>query len=247
MNLRGLYNRRGVRFPNADVFVKNPREGAVSALLTSLVSHWRLNEASGPRLDSHDGHDLSDINTVGSAAGKLGDAALLVAANEEALSHVDSAGLSAGNVDFTVGCWVYLTTNAASGVVGKWQTDSQEWLVYFNGTNFGFYVTEDGGAVSASAINLTAISTGTWYYVVGWHDATADTINCLVNNAGLVSTAHATGVYDGSASMYVGRNEEGLTWLDGRVDSLSLWKRVLTGGERTSLYNGGNGLDYPFA
>ena len=34
--------------------------------------------------------------------------------------------------------------------------------------------------------------------------------------------------------------------LDGSVDELGLWNRVLTSGEMTNLWNGGAGLTYPF-
>jgi hypothetical protein len=54
-------------------------------------------------------------------------------------------------------------------------------------------------------------------------------------------------VFDGSAAFGLGRNEDSLAWLDGRLDSVSIWKRMLTAAERTQLYNSGNGLDYPFA
>lgn len=33
---------------------------------------------------------------------------------------------------------------------------------------------------------------------------------------------------------------------DGRLDGIGIWKRVLTAQERTELYHGGVGLQYPF-
>ena len=80
----------------------------------------------------------------------------------------------------------------------------------------------------------------------GKHDAADDTINISVNNNTPASVTHSTGVFDSNASFYLGRNEEGGTWLGGRLDSISVWKRVLNSAERTLLYNGGSGLDYPF-
>ena len=34
---------------------------------------------------------------------------------------------------------------------------------------------------------------------------------------------------------------------DGLIDEVGLWRRVLTPAERTTLYNCGAGLTYPFA
>ena len=67
-----------------------------------------------------------------------------------------------------------------------------------------------------------------------------------MNNNAAAVTAHTLGVHNGSATFHLGCNEEGLSYLNGRLDSVSIWKRVLTASERTQLYNAGNGLDYPF-
>ncbi|HKQ39583.1 MAG TPA: LamG-like jellyroll fold domain-containing protein, partial [Verrucomicrobiae bacterium] len=84
------------------------------------------------------------------------------------------------------------------------------------------------------------------YFFVVWHDATANTINISVNNTAAASTGHSTGVNSGTSALFLGLNEEGVAFLNGRLDSISIWKRLLTPSERTRLYNSGNGLDYPF-
>ena len=241
--MNALYtNQPGPCFITGDDFIR--RRDARSALLKELISHWRLEEASGVRADAHGGNDLGDVNTVGQAAGKLGNAASFVATNEESLSIGDNTALSMGNIDFTIAGWVRFDTVAGTGLLGKWASGSLEYLVYFDGTNLRFHVSNDGDA-NVSVVNSAAISANTWYFFVAWHDAAADTINISVNNAA-ASAAHATGVNNGTASFYLGRNEEGLTFLNGRLDSISIWKRALTANERTQLYNGGNGLEYPF-
>ena len=217
-----------------------------SPLLDGLISHWKLDEASGPRIDSHGGIDLGDINTVGSAAGKLGNAASFIATNEESLTTGDNAALSMGDIDFTIAMWVWFDALTGTGLAGKWGSGTVEYIAYFDGTNLRFHVSNNGTA-NASVVNAHAISTGTWYFFCAWHDATANTINVSVNDNTPASAAHSTGVHNGTASFYLGRNEEGLTWFTGRLDSVSIWKRVLTAAERTQLYNGGAGLDYPFS
>jgi|SRR5688572_30675063 len=239
-----LYTRRcGSRYLSCDDFHRAPRRRG--ALLNNLVAHWRLDEASGVRADAHGSNSLGDINTVGQAAGKIGNAASFVAANEESLSIADNAALSMGDIDFTIAGWVRFDTLAGAGLVGKWATDSYEYLIYFDGTNLRFHVSDDGTS-NVSVVNSASISANTWYFFVAWHDAVANTLNISVNDNAAASAAHSTGVYDGAASLYFGRNEEGLTYLNGRLDAISIWKRLLTASERTQLYNSGNGLDYPF-
>ena len=238
-----IYTGR-TRYLSGDVFHHNRKRR--SALLNALISHWKLNESSGTRIDSHGGFDLGDINTVASAAGKIGNAASFIAGNEESLSVGDSAALSMGDIDFTIALWVWFDALTGTGLAGKWSTGSIEYIAYFDGTNLRFHVSNDG-ANNISVVNSQSISLSTWYFFVAWHDATANTINLSINNYTAASTAHSTGVYDGGSSFHLGRNEEGLTWLSGRLDSVSIWKRLLTSAERSQLYNSGNGLEYPFS
>ena len=217
-----------------------------SALLDDLVAHWRLEEASGTRFDAHGSNHLTDNNTVGQTTGKLGNAGLFVAANNESLSIADNAALSMGDFDFTIAGWVYLTTTDFTGLIGKWNAGGEEYLVYYDGTNLRFYVSSNG-VTNASVANSQAISAATWYFFVAWHDSVGNTINLSVNDNTPASLTHTTGVINGNAAFYLGHNSEGGTWLNGRLDSVSIWKRLLTANERTQLYKSGNGLDYPFS
>jgi len=218
-----------------------------SPWLNSLIAHWKLNESSGVRADSHSGLDLAEVNTVASATGKIGSAASFIAGNEEALVVAEGPELSMGDIDFTIAFWVWFDSLAlAAGLLGKWGTGSLEYLLFFDGTNIRFYISDDGSN-TANVANSQAIAINTWYLCVAWHDATANTINLSINNNTPASAAHATGVYDGASALFLGLNEEGLTYFSGRLDSVSIWKRLLTATERTQLYNAGAGLDYPFS
>ena len=244
MNMNTLYTRRSGRcFITGDDFIRAPSEG--SPLLNALIAHWRLEEASGTRVDAHGGNDLGDLNAVSQAAGKLGNAAGFEAASEQSLGVGDNAALSMGNIDFTIAGWVRFDSLAGAGLLGKWAGGSLEYLVLFDGTNVRFHVSNDA-TNNVSVVNSASILANTWYFFVAWHDAASDTINLSINNNAAASSAHTTGVHNGGASLYLGRNEEGATYLNGRLDSVSIWKRLLTAAERTQLYNSGNGLDYPF-
>lgn len=239
-----LYTRRSNGcFIAGDDFIRAAEER--SSLLNGLVAHWRLDEQSGARIDAHGGNDLADVNTVGQAAGKVGNAASFVAGNEESLSLADNAALSMGNLDFTIAGWVWFDTLASTGLAGKWASGSLEYIVYFDGANLRLHVSSSG-ADNFSAVNSAIIAASTWYFFVAWHDAAADTLNLSVNNNAPASIAHTLGVHNGGAGFHLGRNEEGVSYLDGRLDSVSVWKRVLAAAERAQLYNSGNGLDYPF-
>ena len=90
------------------------------------------------------------------------------------------------------------------------------------------------------------MSTGASYFVVGWHDSVNNTLNIQVNNGTVNSLAWTAGVLNGSADFAIGaRRDTAPLYFDGRIDAVGLWKRVLTSGERTSLYNSGTGCHAP--
>ena len=81
--------------------------------------------------------------------------------------------------------------------------------------------------------------------VIAWHDATADTVNISINNGSTVSAAYTFGSANGSSAFELGRRTGGASYLNGALDEMGIWKRVLTAAERTRLYNNGAGVTYP--
>lgn len=105
---------------------------------TGLVSWWSLNETNGTRSDCYGSNHLEDINSVGSSAGKQGNAASFVDTYSEHLSINDTASLSMGDMDFTIGGWVFL--NGVTGLrtieTGNWDENNPEEWWYRNDTFF---------------------------------------------------------------------------------------------------------------
>ncbi len=218
----------------------------VSPLLTSLVAFYKLDEASGTRSDSVSTNHLTDNNTVTQAAGKVGNAAQFTAANSESLSITDNAALSLGaDSDFTIACWIYLDSKATHmHIIAKRNAAAAiEYMLFYDtgADRFYFYIT--GTNIAATTIGSPA--TATWYFVVMWHDKTANTVNIQVNNGTADSAAWAGGTSDGDAAFRIGAYDGG-QYFNGRVDAVGFWSRVLTADERATLYNGGSGLEHPF-
>lgn len=223
-----------------------------SSLLNQLAGYWKLDEASGVRADSLGVSPLTDNNTVTQAAGKVGFAAQCVAANTEYLSAPSNPSLMVGDMDFTVALWVWLDTLGANrwiahksnGVAG-----ARDWELFCATTNIPRFQIVNAASVVKTAVWSAALTAGAWFYVVGWHDSVADTVNIQVNNGTPVSLATAAqpptaGAADFRLSAPV---QSGVNPWDGRLDECGYWSRVLTAAERTSLYNAGAGLTYPFA
>ena len=223
-----------------------------SSLNTSLIAFWRLGEASGTRVDSVGSNDLTDNNTVTQTTGVINNAGQFTRSNNEYLSIADNTDLSTGDIDFSISAWVYFDTNTSSMYIATKFTatgNQREFTV-------GFYqpfdriragVSTDGSDdVSLNADNLGSPSTATWYHIVFWHDATANTINLVVNDGSVDSVSHSGGVFDSTADFDIGTLISSADAWDGRIDAVGFWKKVLSSAERTELYNSGNGMEHPF-
>jgi hypothetical protein len=219
------------------------------SLLTDLVAHWKLDEESGTRVDSHGSSDLTDNNTVLYEAGKFGNAAALVNANSEYLSSTDNAALSVpSNQSFTFTLWFKAATFVNSGLLGKatgFTASSTEYYLTSASSSIVRIIASDGTTVVTTSITGLSLSAGTWYFLAGWYDSVAQTLNLQLDNGTPVSQACVNGSQDLSSGFAIGRvgAVAGFSF-NGAIDSVSFWKRVLTSDERTALYNSGDGLDY---
>jgi hypothetical protein len=243
-------------FTQAQLTVRNPAYvallntrgaagGGSSTLLTDLAAYWKLDEASGTRVDSYsNAQDLTDNNTVTSTTGKQGNAARFAVASSEYLSRADSTTLSVSD-SFTFAFWIRTTTDqATSGFVEK----ENEYKVSKSGAdNIGFTVFDSVSGTTGAVDLGTTINNATWYHVVATYDHSDKKARVYVNNGSeaLASTALSNGPKDAAGNFYMGI-DTAAGWYDGDLDEVGFWKRVLTPTERTTLYNSGNGVTYPF-
>jgi hypothetical protein len=222
--------------------------------IPSAVAVWTLDESSGTRIDSIGSSDLTDNNTVGVDAGKFGNAADFIAANDEYLSVADNADLSMGDVDFTIRFWAKLNNvSSRQDLVAKWDPDDgREYIVTYNtSTNrFTLFVSSDGTSstsVNLAADNFGAASADTWYLIHAWHDSVNNELGISVNAGTPDTEAHSLGVFDGSENFQLGRRSgtTNVANMDGALDDVVILKGyVLDSTERTEDYNGGAGIAF---
>lgn len=216
-------------------------------LLTDLISYWKLDEASGNAIDSHGTNHLTDVNTVGSAAGKIGNARDFEVGNTEYFEIASNPSLQTGDIAFTVSAWVQFESMPTPFIATRDNaTSEREWQVSY-GSTFDFTVFDP--SATYHTVNSTGISAtvGPWYFVVGWHDPVADKIYIQVNNGTVFEASHSGGAKASAAPFRIGARSYSTPFsFDGLIDEVGFWKRLLTPAERTTLYNSGNGKAYPF-
>jgi hypothetical protein len=214
-----------------------------------------LNEAAGANdaLDLHDGGlTLTQNGSPGSAAGIVYASARTFDGSADYFSRASEAALQAGDVDFAIAAWVYLTSNAAdAGVIikgnGAAAATIEYYLRYQQSTDkFRFIV---GNGTSGIGINSAQGPTiNAWHLITCWHDATNNLIGIQMD-----SNAPATGEWTGGAAptanaLLCGVGYAAATniaYWPGRLGPVSMWKnRTLDAAAIASLWSGGAGLAY---
>ena len=220
----------------------------------NLVSFWKLDEASGNRADAHGSDTLIDHNTVGSASGKLNSCADFEAGSQEALYVVNNARMQTGDIDYWFSLWVNFETLDGNDriILGKDDLSSnREHVLYCSSASGGTvgWAVFNGGSTLAGIVTATGFSTGTWYKLDVWHDATNNQVGIAVNN-GTPTTASTSGAAGANTQDFRVGTEGTLAstrFFDGKLDELGFWKRVPTSGDRTTMYGGGTPPAYPFS
>jgi hypothetical protein len=220
----------------------------------SLVAVWELEEASSGRNDSFGDNVLSSANGTSRSAGKVGFAADFERSSSQFLLADNSVPLQMGDIDFTIAAWVKLESKAGSmSIVAKdvnSPANSRDYTLDFDFASlmFRFYINGGGAAdLIVSSADVFDPALATWFFLVAWHNAAADTLNLQINDG--TPNSHTTNgavPQTSNAPFYVGaRAYFGFEdFFDGLIDQVMVWKRVLTSDERTALYNGGNGVSY---
>ncbi len=219
-----------------------------ATLPTNLISYWELEEASGTRVDAHGSNDLTDNNTVTQTTGKVGNCASFDDANSEYFSSSFDAATEIGTGDFSVSLW-FKVANA-----DKRRTmfcfDNGAWTTYFNipaGRNSDgndIRVNFDDGATGGSYTSDADHQDNAWHHLAFTRDST---VAKLYIDGTLVDTdTNAHNDMSVPADLHIGRfnGAAAVDYMDGELDQIGLWDKVLSSTEVTDLYNSGDGLVY---
>jgi hypothetical protein len=226
-----------------------------STLLDDLVSWWSLDETSGTRADSHGSNDLTDVGSTGYTTGVKGNAADFVGINQHL--YCVPTGMNTGDNSWSIAGWVRLdelTTQPmdlicaltdASVTTGG--SDGMHLSYRYAEQAFDLTVRSNGTRYNVSASTFGTPSIDTWYFVYAYFDSPNNEIGISVNDGTVDTVAYTATPSSKSGSFSIGR--WGTTgpypyWLNGKVDELAFWNRVLTSQEVTDLYHVSSGRAY---
>lgn len=226
------------------------------ALTDNLVSYWKFDESSGDASDAVGSNLLTNNATATYEPGKINNAAKLVKTSSQFFKNASPVGLPTG--DMTIQIWVNLSIAPAANNefdLMSWFSgpgNQRSWLFDYvdaAGTKLLDFETCADGVNNHSYQVHTTLTTGTWYHLVVVYTAATHTAQLYINGAAQTAgDVTDTALFNSSAPLQIGaRNTTPDGFCDSDVDEAAIWSRTLTGDEVTSLYNGGDGLQYPFS
>jgi hypothetical protein len=230
---------------------------ATTAEVASRAAHWKLDEGTGLSAADSSGNANTGSLELGPTwvPGKIGTAlnfdGSLTGGDDKVNAGKGTAVNDLGAM--TVAAWINVDTVGEGGNPGRivhkaiGASPLNGWQFCTQGTNqIGFAVDYDGTAnlVRTSAAN--AISMGVWRHVVVTWDGTTTATNVLMYVDGApvgsyASTINASGnrVSDAGANLYLGNEASGARTLDGALDDVRVYNRVLSPTEIQAVYRAG--------
>lgn len=234
-------------------------------LETDLHSYFNCADASGAALDNQlvGRTSLNDQNgTVDLVSGGGPDlgACRFFESSGQNYYNDGSAGTPteyAFEGDFSVAAWVRPVDLAENYYfVARWHNSisaRQEWaLRYGTGSGKFFFSVRQGPAdVVFHTHDASTPASDTWHFIAAGYEEANDIIWIAVDDLG----RETIGGPGGMQKDFTNRNftvgatvgSDVATAMYGYMDKIGIWKRTLEDAEILQLYNGGAGLEYPFA
>ena len=207
-----------------------------------LISFWKLDEASGTRVDAHGSNDLTDNNTVGQGTGNVyANAADFVRANAEYLTSASTDFEVIATI--TIGAWIKIDSFAPTN--GNWIINKRGtalgagWQLAVSSGNSKVFFDVIDDPFTGTITGTTTLSTGTWYFVHGQIDGT--TYKVGLNGSWEASSSYAGSLAaETSYSLTLGTaswNPTSTNTLrhDGLIGPAMFWNRALSDAEIAAL------------
>jgi len=213
---------------------------SASVAHTPYGAYWRFDEGSGTSAaDSFSNSNTGTLQaTAGWAAGKIGASALNLTGATTSFVDVANPVIDSSQ-SYTVATWVRLNNLAGYQTFASIDgTTISPFYLQMSGGVFDFAQRgSDSTASTIVQVNGLAPTIGTWYYVAGVYDKTANTITLYVNGVSQ-GTATATTAWRATGHTVVGRARWGgaaVDFVNGSLDETRFFDRALTASEIVAL------------
>ena len=218
-----------------------------SSLLTGLQAYYNFDQTSSPSTDSTSNHiDMTWNNSPTSVTGLIGNGLHFPNTGTTYLISSANAAMNLAGGSFTNAGWIKLDAGATTEETSlvRWTNNCATSLTWYDiqaGTASIFQIRGSGGVHGLSGPNL---SLNAWHLIVVWYDHPNQLQWIQVDNGTASSTPMTDTLAESNNDCTGAEANLGISG-NYAVDETGYWSRILTSGERTTLYKSGAGVTYP--
>lgn len=204
----------------------------------NLQAYWRFSSNSND--ETANNNDGTDSN-MSYASGVFGNGAIFNGSSSK-ITLNDSTSL-AFTTNGSISMWIKLdnvSSNARGEVIGQWVAGNYSFLIYHkaNSGKIVFGGTSDAGNSDGAEIEISGtLSAAKLHHLVITKSGVTVTFYLDGSSSGSGSM-NASALYNSTAPWIMGQNGNGDGWLDGMLDDVAFFNRVLTSQEVADLYAG---------
>lgn len=243
-----LYNSGAAR-TFAELDTSEAASLTVNTLRTNLEGWWELDDDNTWADSTGNGNSLTESGTVTTNTGIIGDGAEFTNAANQSLFIASSPANFNSTNEFTISLWVNFDTLTAGMIIAAmWTSSNRRFRIIYSAVmdTFQLTISSDGSVaqtIYSTFQNLT-ITASTWYHIV--LSIKGEQINFHVNNQRENYTSLIGSIYTGGTSEFTIGNESSTSSdaVDGIIDQVGFWSRILSPEEINYLYNDGTARAY---
>ena len=203
---------------------------------SGLLGWWKFDENTGTSVSDASGY--SNTGTFSNGAWGTGRSGYAGSFNGTSSAVNMGKGLIATANSFSVSCWVKMnSTSGFQTFVSQDGSSGSGFYLQKLGTTgkfgFSFLASDSNVAATTTANGTTTPTTGVWYHLIGVYDRPNSLLSLYVNGT-LEGTASFTTPWSAAGVTAIGRafyNSTQTDWVNGAIDGVRLYNRVMTAAE----------------
>lgn len=216
------------------------------ALIDGLLSYWKLDVNETPQPDELNNHNATVTGATFTGSGKINGAYSF-----DGNDRLEPGVMEYASGDFTIGWWVKTSTAHTTNDVyfghSNKPTDNSFVLCGFDGSTHAEFSVRNSITVDYSVVGTSDVEDGAWHFIICEREG--NTIRLFVDNSQEGSDVTIAGTINDDTVQGIGAFKEAGTWfghVTAILDDGFVYTRILTSEEKTQLWNGGAGFQYPF-
>ena len=210
----------------------------------NLVHYWNFDETSGNLLDLVGSNNGTNTSVTQNQTGIINKAYSYNGSSSK--TDLTNANTFIASSEISTSQWIKPSITSGADIIwtsNNGNTDTILYELFIEDEKIKFFGCN--GSDQFQLMDSTTVSTSNWTHIVT--TLTNNGAYLYVNGLLVASDTSNTNPTTGATEAHFGFLRTGATnYYSGLIDEVGIWNKILSGTDINELYNGGNGLTYPF-